>query len=165
MEEFKIRKHIRSKDDEGVNDYIEALEGYILELKNKHTNRLLMKLEELNGVIADDIDKIITGEHVEERTKVSVETDKETGNVVEHETTYYVSTLKVLVDEKDSKVMDRVMSLYGRISQIQAVSQAIQGLVPEVEEDKGKKAEDSKELRLDGNIFEALQQKAIVNKK
>lgn len=165
MEEFKIRKYIRSKDDEGVNDYIEALEGYILELKNKHTNRLLMKLEELNGVIADDIDKIITGEHVEERTKVSVETDKETGDVVEHETTYYVSTLKVLVDEKDSKVMDRVMSLYGRISQIQAVSQAIQGLVPEVEEDKGKKVEDSKELRLDGNIFEALQQKAIVNKK
>lgn len=158
MEEFVIRKHIRSSHDDGINDYIEALEGYILELKNKHTNRLLMKLEELNGVIADDIDKIITGDHVEERTKISIETDKDTGNITEHETTYYVSTLKVLVDEKDSKVMDRVMSLYGRISQIQAVSQAIQGLIPPVEETKVE--EGSTKLTVNSNPYEDALRKA-----
>lgn len=165
MEEFIIRKHIRSATDEGINDYIESLENYILESKNKHTNRLLMKLEEVNGVIADDIEKIINGTHIEEKTRYIKIHNKDTGEVKEQEEFYNVSTLRILVDEKDSKVMDRVLNLYGKINQIQSVSMAIQSLVPEVEDKKEQQiSEDVKEYTIEGNIFEFAQSKTTSKK-
>ena len=50
---------MRSKDDDGLNDYIEQLERYFLELKASNTLNLIMKLDEMNGTIVDDLDKVI----------------------------------------------------------------------------------------------------------
>lgn len=124
MEEFIIRKHVRSKDDKGVNDYIESLESYILEQNASNTNELLMELDNLNGVIAEDIRLISTGDiydEVEEIIDGEVEIFKK-------------SKLKVMNDDKDSKIFDRVLALYGRVKDIKAVSEVVISMLPKIED-------------------------------
>lgn len=131
MIDFKIRKHIRSKDD-GVNDYIEALEKYITSLKASNTNTLIFKLDELNGTISEDVQKIIDGESIE---YVEVEyKDKDTGELCTKEVSR--STLKVLNDDRDSKVFDRVMTLYGKLKDLKSVSDYVSSLIPDIIEEE-----------------------------
>lgn len=118
--DIKIRKHIRSKNDEGVNDYIEQLENYISSLKASNTNQLIFKLDELNGAIVDDLQKIIDDEAFETRVV--------DGEAVE------VSKLKLLNDSKDSKVFDRVMILFSKLKDLKSVADHVSSLIPEIEE-------------------------------
>lgn len=121
---------MRSKDDDGLNDYIEQLERYFLELKASNTLNLIMKLDEMNGAIVEDLEKIINGEAVEEfEYKVK---NSDTG---QYETKVgFRSSLKLLNDDKESKVFDRVMSLYGKLKDLKAVSDMVAQMIPEVEE-------------------------------
>lgn len=125
MEDFTIRKHIRSKD-KGVNDYIESLENYILEKNASKTNELLMELDNLNGVIAEDINLISQGDIYDE-----VEEMKD-GEII----TSKVSKLKVMNDDKDSKIFDRVLALYGKVKDIKSVQEVVNSMLPEVEENE-----------------------------
>lgn len=125
MEDFTIRKHIRSKD-KGVNDYIESLENYILEKNASKTNELLMELDNLNGVIAEDINLISQGDIYDE-----VEEMKD-GEMI----TSKVSKLKVMNDDKDSKIFDRVLALYGKVKDIKSVQEVVNSMLPEVEENE-----------------------------
>lgn len=143
MEDFKIRKHLRTKDD-SINEYIESLENFILNLKAENTNRLIFKLDELNGIIADDVQLIIDGEAFEEKEIYSEKTDS-----------YFpvtVSKLKILSDSKDSKTFDRTMALYGKLRDLELVSKIVKDMLPEVEEKEKTKVK----LDKSKNIFEQL---------
>lgn len=126
---MKIKKHMRSKTDEGLNDYIESLENYFLELKANNTLRLIFKLDEMNGLIADDIDKIIRGEDWED-APIDIGEDEENSIILNTGRT----TLKILSDSKDSKVFDRVMVLYTKLKDLKSVTEHVANLLPEVEE-------------------------------
>jgi len=132
MEEFKIRKSIRCSDD-GVNDYITALENFITNLKAENTNRLIFKLDELNGVIADDVQMIIDGEAF-----IDVEvTNTKTGEVEMAQR----SLLKILSDSKDSKTFDRTMTLYGKLKDLKETANIVKAMIPEIEEAKANQKE------------------------
>lgn len=139
MEEFKINKKIRSGDKK-VDSYIEEMENYLLSLEANGTNRLIMKLEEVSGTISKDLDKILAGEDGD-----WVDDDGEAK---------WVSNLTILNDSNTSKTFDRVLTLYSKIGDIRAVSEAVKALVPEeVKEDS------EKDSKLEGNVFEAIQRK------
>lgn len=154
MEDFKIRKTIRSNDC-GVNDYIEALENFITNLKADNTNRLIFKLDELNGVIADDVQMIIDGDTYEEKEIYNSE--------LETNVTVQISKLKVLNDDKKSAVFDRTMTLYGKLKDLKETSNVVKSMIPEIEEIK----EETKEITIDrsSNVFEQLQEKHYNRKK
>lgn len=154
MTDFTIRKHIRCKDD-GVNDYIEALENFIINLKAENTNRLIFKLDELNGVIADDVQMIINGETTEEAQIPALDT-------ADGFITVNVSKLRVLNDSKDSKIFDRVLSLYGKLKDLKETSNVVKSMIPVIEE-----KEDEQEILIDKttNIFEQIQEKHYNRKK
>lgn len=111
---------MRSKDDDGLNDYIEQLERYFLELKASNTLNLIMKLDEMNGTIVDDLDKVINGEAIEHKM---IE-----GELVE------VSNLRVLHESSQNKTFDRIMVLYSKLKDLKAVSDMVAQMIPEVEE-------------------------------
>lgn len=111
---------MRSKDDDGLNDYIEQLERYLLELKASNTLNLIMKLDEMNGTIVDDLDKVISGEAIEHRM---IE-----GELVE------VSNLRVLHESSQNKTFDRIMVLYSKLKDLKAISDMVAQMIPEVEE-------------------------------
>lgn len=122
MDNIKIKTYIRSSTDEGINDYIEYLENYILNLKASNTNQLIFKLDELNGTIVEDLDKIIEGS--------SVRHEMIDGELQE------ISNLKVLNDSNQSKTFDRVMVLFSKLKDLKAVSDLVSTMVPEVEEEE-----------------------------
>lgn len=142
---FKIRTHIRSKNDDGVNDYIEALENYILGLKASNTLNLIFKLDEVNGTIVEDLDKVITGDAVEHKMI--------DGELVE------ISNLKVLHESGQNKTFDRVMVLFSKLKDLKNVSDMVQSMIPEVEE----KASIKEKVKLDKSkpVFEGLQEQMI----
>src|SRR5699024_3337344 len=113
----------RSSD---LNDYIESLENYILEKNASKTNELLMELDNLNGVIAEDINLISQGDIYDE-----VEEMKD-GEIIISK----VSKLKVMNDDKDSKIFDRVLALYGKVKDIKSVQEVVNSMLPEVEENE-----------------------------
>ena len=116
MEDFKINRKIRSGDKK-VDSYIEELENYLLSLEANGTNRLIMKLEEVSGTISKDLDKILAGED---------------GDWVDDGgEAKWVSNLTILNDSNTSKTFDRVLTLYSKIGDIRAVSEAVKALVPE----------------------------------
>lgn len=141
--EFTIRTHIRSKDDEGVNDYIESLERFILERDASNTDKLLLELDNINGIIAKDIEMVSNGDMFTEETKI----------IDGEEETVTVSKLKVLNDDKDSKIFDRVLALYGKVKDIKAVSEVVKSMLPKTEsKDKAKK----QKLDPTKNIYEQV---------
>lgn len=152
MEEFKIRKSIRC-NDEGVNDYITALENFIINLKAENTNRLIFKLDELNGVIADDVQKIIDGDAFDDVEIFNSKTEEM--EIIQR------STLKILSDSKDSKTYDRVLALYGKLKDLKETSNVVKAMIPEVEENQKEEIEIDK----NSNIFEQLQEKHYQKKK
>ena len=117
---IKIKTYMRSKDDDGLNDYIEQLERYFLELKASNTLNLIMKLDEMNGTIVDDLDKVINGEAIEHKMI--------DGELVE------VSNLRVLHETSQNKTFDRIMVLYSKLKDLKAVSDMVAQMIPEVEE-------------------------------
>ena len=117
---IKIKTYMRSKDDDGLNDYIEQLERYFLELKASNTLNLIMKLDEMNGTIVDDLDKVINGEAIEHKMI--------DGELVE------VSNLRVLHESSQNKTFDRIMVLYSKLKDLKAVSDMVAQMIPEVEE-------------------------------
>lgn len=123
--DVKIKTHLRSKTEKDVNEYINTLENYIIDLKASNTLNLIFKLDEINGIIVEDLDKVINGEASEWR-------------VIDGETVE-ISNLKVLNDSKDSKVYDRVMTLYGKLKDLQAVSDLVKKMIPEIEEQESVK--------------------------
>lgn len=127
MEEFKIRKSIRCSDD-GVNDYITALENFITNLKAENTNRLIFKLDELNGVIADDVQRIIDGTAYD-TIAMGDEEDIQRSN------------LKVLNDDAKSKTFDRILALYGKLKDLKETANLVKAMIPEIEEAKANQKE------------------------
>ena len=145
MDNFKINKSIRS-GDEKVDQYIMDLEEYLLSLEANGTNRLIMKLEEVSGAISKDLDKILAGDDGEWRTDAEGKDE-------------WVSNLTILNDSNTSKTFDRVLTLYSKIGDIRAVSEAVKALVPEEVRD-----ESDKESKIEGNVFEAIQKKVTGRK-
>lgn len=148
MEDFKIRKQIRCKDV-GVNDYIESLENFILNLKASNTNRLIFKLDELNGVFADDIQMIIDGDDF---TEIEVPRLDAEGSV----DTIRTSCLKVLTGDKDNKVFERIISLYGKLKDLKETANIVKGMIPEVEELKLDGKKPRVKLEGGGNTYEQI---------
>lgn len=120
---------MRSKTDEGLNDYIESLENYFLEIKASNTMNLIFKLDEINGTIVEDLEKINNGEATEIIQIPSLNPDAP-------DSIYEKSTLKVLNDSKDSKVFDRVMTLFSKLKDLKSVTDFVKAMLPEVEEEE-----------------------------
>lgn len=146
---------MRSKTDDGLNDYIESLENYFLELKANNTLRLIFKLDEMNGIIADDIDMIIRGEDWESSP---IDISEEEGNKLILNTGH--SRLKILSDDKDSKVFDRIMVLYTKLKDLKLVTDYVATMLPEIDEPK-KIEEDKSVMEADENAFEKLREKVL----
>ena len=144
-----IKKHIRSKTDEGINDYIEELENYILKLKASNTLSLIFKLDEINGTLVDDLDKVMNGEAVEYR-------------VIDGETVE-VSNLRVLHESSQNKTFDRIMTLYSKLKDLKSISDYVSALIPEVEEEATVVKEVVK-VPEGVNMFEFAQKKATESK-
>lgn len=142
MTDFKIRKHIRSKTDDGVNDYIESLENFILELKASNTLNLIFKLDEINGTIVEDLDKVISGEAVKHEVI--------DGELVE------ISQLKVLHESSQNKTFDRVMVLFSKLKDLKAVADLVATMVPDIEEQESIKSKIK--LEKGKNLFESIQE-------
>lgn len=166
--DLTIKKHMRSSTDEGLNDYIEQLENYFLTLRASNTNTLIFKLDELNGAISEDVQKILDGESVE-YIMVGVK-DPVTGGIVQTEVCR--STLKVLNDDKDSKVFDRCMTLYGKIKDMKAVADYVSAMIPPIEKQEVVVSKEglteittTPQLKMDGvNVFEFAQKQATGKK-
>lgn len=150
---IQIKKYMRSKTDDGLNDYIESLENYFLELKASHTMNLIFKLDDINGTIVEDLEKINNGEAVELIQVPSLNPDSP-------DTIYEKSTLKVLNDSKDSKVFDRVMTLFSKLKDLKSVSDFVKEMLPEIDEPK-KIEEDKAVMEPDENAFEKLREKVL----
>lgn len=140
-EQIKIKRYMRSKDDDGLNDYIESLERYIEGLQASNTLKLIFKLDEINGTIVEDLDKVISGEAVQ---YVNVD-----GEVTE------VSNLRVLHESSQNKTFDRVMVLFSKLKDLKAVSDLVKQMIPEVEEKESIK----NKIKVDPNknLFESIQ--------
>lgn len=134
---FKINRKIRSGVEE-VDEYITSLESFIDSISVSSTHKLILKLDELNGAIADDLDHIL-----------EYGIDDSDG-----------SMLRVLNDSKDSKIFERLMVLYSKMKEIQAVKVAKEELIPEEEETEKKNKTIIKE-EIKGNVFEIAQRKVI----
>lgn len=133
---------MRSKDDDGLNDYIESLENYISSLRASNTLNLIFKLDEINGTIVEDLDKVINGEAIE-HVKVD-------GELVE------VSKLKVLHESSQNKTFDRVMVLFSKLKDLKAVSDLVKQIVPEVEEQES--IRNKIKIEPNKNLFESIQE-------
>lgn len=142
MTNIKIRKHIRSKTDDGVNDYIESLENFILELKASNTLNLIFKLDEINGTIVEDLDKVISGEAVKHEVV--------DGELVE------ISQLKVLHESSQNKTFDRVMVLFSKLKDLKAVADLVASMIPDIEEQESIKSKIK--LEKGKNLFESIQE-------
>src|SRR5690606_5317334 len=140
--QIKIKKYMRSKDDDGLNDYIESLENYISSLRASNTLNLIFKLDEINGTIVEDLDKVINGEAIE-HVKVD-------GELVE------VSKLKVLHESSQNKTFDRVMVLFSKLKDLKAVADLVASMIPEVEEQESIKSKIK--LEKGKNLFESIQE-------
>lgn len=150
---IQIKKYMRSKTDDGLNDYIESLESYFLELKASNTMNLIFKLDEINGTIVEDLEKINNGEAIELIQVPSLNPDSP-------DTIYEKSTLKVLNDSKDSKVFDRVMTLFSKLKDLKSVTDFVKAMLPEIDEPK-KIEEDKAVMEPDENAFEKLREKVL----
>lgn len=133
---------MRSKDDDALNDYIESLENYISSLKASNTLNLIFKLDEINGTIVEDLDKVINGEAIE-HVKID-------GELVE------VSKLKVLHESSQNKTFDRVMVLFSKLKDLKAVADLVASMIPEVEEQESIKSKIK--LEKGKNLFESIQE-------
>lgn len=133
---------MRSKDDDALNDYIESLENYISSLKASNTLNLIFKLDEINGTIVEDLDKVINGEAIE-HVKVD-------GELVE------VSKLKVLHESSQNKTFDRVMVLFSKLKDLKAVADLVASMIPEVEDQESIKSKIK--LEKGKNLFESIQE-------
>ena len=142
MTNIKIRKHIRSKTDDGVNDYIESLENFILDLKASNTLNLIFKLDEINGTIVEDLDKVISGEAVKHEVV--------DGELVE------ISQLKVLHESSQNKTFDRVMVLFSKLKDLKAVADLVASMIPDIEEQESIKSKIK--LEKGKNLFESIQE-------
>jgi len=140
--QIKIKKYMRSKDDDALNDYIESLENYISSLKASNTLNLIFKLDEINGTIVEDLDKVINGEAIE-HVKID-------GELVE------VSKLKVLHESSQNKTFDRVMVLFSKLKDLKAVADLVASMIPEVEEQESIKSKIK--LEKGKNLFESIQE-------
>ena len=133
---------MRSKDDDALNDYIESLENYISSLKASNTLNLIFKLDEINGTIVEDLDKVINGEAIE-HVKID-------GELVE------VSKLKVLHESSQNKTFDRVMVLFSKLKDLKAVADLVASMIPVVEEQESIKSKIK--LEKGKNLFESIQE-------
>lgn len=149
---MKIKKYMRSKTDEGLNDYIESLENYLLEMKASNTMNVIFKLDEINGTIVEDLEKINNGEAVELIQIPSINPDTP-------DSIYEKSTLKVLNDSKDSKIFERVMVLFAKLKDLQTVADYVKQYVPEVEEEAPIDEIVKTDLDPEVNAFEQMQKK------
>ena len=161
MEEvvFKIKKGIKTGNPE-TDEYIEQLHDYILDFDTSNIKKLIRSLDRLAGVIAEDIDKIIDGEDTYKKEVETGEFGKDGEPLYE---THYITNLKILSDSKDSKVYDRLMTLFTKVPALDGVAKTAKGLVPEVQEveEITEQAEIKEKIKLSGsgNNFEEMQEK------
>ena len=160
MEEvvFKIKKGIKTGSAE-IDEYIEQLHDYVLDFDTSNIKKLIRSLDRLAGVIAEDIDKIIDGEDTYEKEVETGERGKDGEPLYE---TRYITNLKILSDSKDSKVYDRVMTLFTKVKDLDAVAKTAKGLIPAVEEvvEVAEQVEVKEQIKLSGsgNNFEEMQE-------
>lgn len=161
-EEKKIvlRRGLKTGDEE-VDQYIEDLHNYLLSFETSNIKKLILSLDRMAGVLAEDVDMIIEGDDWESHP---TEIESEDGDhVVTIDTGR--SRLRILTDSKDSKSFERVMSLMQRIKDIHEVAKIAKSYVPTAEDyqEPGANAEQDliKEVKLKGtgNVFEEMQEK------
>lgn len=102
---MKIQKYKRSKTDEGLNDYIEALENYILEFNVDNVVKLVLSINKVAGIIVQDVDNIVEGRE---------------------------ELLTILVD--DSKTFEKIQKIVEKIDSWKKVIDIAKAYIPEIEE-------------------------------
>lgn len=147
MSELKINRKIRSGKKE-VDEYIEKMEDHLLNMRSSNTLKLVLKLDEINGEIVNDLNKIIEGTDEIIITKPNKDPKKPP-------TEEKVSNLKVLDDSSASKLFDRIMLLYTKVKDIKAITDIMNSMTPEEIEEAKKEV-----LVPEGNIFEHAQKLA-----
>lgn len=147
MSELKINRKIRSGKKE-VDEYLEKMEDHLLNMRSSNTLKLVLKLDEINGEIVNDLNKIIEGTDETIITKPNKDPKKPP-------TEEKVSNLKVLDDSSASKLFDRIMLLYTKVKDIKAITDIMNSMTPEEIEEAKKEV-----LVPEGNIFEHAQKLA-----
>lgn len=161
---FKINKNIRSGIPE-VDEYLTSMEEYLLDVDTASIKKLIRALDRMASVIAEDIEKILDGEdEIEVDDLLEVIDYGEDGETPQY-SKKQVSNLKILSDNKDSKVYERVMTLFTKVKDFEMVSKTAKAIIPEVIEYKDpeevastKFAEEIK-ITGKGNSFEEMQEK------
>ena len=102
---MKIQKYKRSKTDDGLNDYIEALENHILEFNVDNVVKLVLSINKVAGIIVQDVDNIVEGRE---------------------------EFLTILVD--DSKTFEKIQKIVEKIDSWKKVIDIAKAYIPEIEE-------------------------------
>lgn len=154
-EVFQLRLELKSGNTE-VDDYLEQLHTYLINWEASSIKQMLLALDETALEITKDLRMINAGEAF---SPAYVINSPDGGSITFPE----VCKLKVLNDNKESKVYDRVMTLVGKVKDFKTVCDMADAIRPEIKkEDELKK----KAIRLDpsGNPFEQLQKQRLEEK-
>lgn len=114
---FVIDKTIRSGNIE-VDEYISKMEEYILSFDTSHIKKLIVASDIVASQLAGDMVMIATNTH---REKVS---DDDSGVAV------YKSKLNILSDDKDDKLLERLLNIVGKIPTFKQISDMVLAMKP-----------------------------------
>lgn len=132
MEAFKIKPFVRSGDPV-IDRYLQEMEQFILNLEASNIKRMIVAIDNVAAGVADDLNSLMDEDSTHE--------------------------LKVLSDDKESKIFDRFMTLVQKVDQFKSVAVHADSLRPGVAEYVDPNKRKAAVVDKDDNVFEQLQAK------
>lgn len=145
-EEFQLRLDLKSGNSE-VDNYLQTLHDYLINWEASSIKRMLLTLDETALEITKDLQLINSGNAYTKPYSIT----SPDGNTVSFPE---ICKLKVLNDEKDSKIYDRVMTLVSKVKDFKSVCEMAENIRPTISKEEVKK----KTLKIDSsqNIMEQI---------
>lgn len=124
---MKINRTIRS-GSELIDDYILELEDELLKKETSSIIKFITSANKVASALAEDMELMLLGE---------------------------IEQCKILTDDKDSKLLDRLLNLLKNVETFDQISKIADGLVPE----EVSEVTTSTQLIPNSNAFEQIQEK------
>ena len=124
---MKINKAIRS-GSELIDDYILELEDELLKKETSSIIKFITSANKVARALAEDMELMLVGE---------------------------IGNCKILTDDKDSKLLDRLLNLLKNVETFDQISKIADGLIPE----EVAEANTATQLIPNSNAFEQIQEK------
>lgn len=135
-EKFKLKLHLKSGIKE-VDEYLQEIHDHYQSFNTSSIKQLIVALDSISSVLTEDIYKISNGE---------------------------TEGLKILADNLNDKLFDRVLKLVDKIECFNKVSELSKSLIPEIEEIKSTLKSEKIKIDSKGNPMEQIINK-LGNKK